>query len=671
MHESRQRDGSHTRDRDSRSVGVSRRQALSTVAASTSGIVAGCLSTYIETDPGDTTDGWVTSFPGLLDDFDPLDPNMTLKRFASDVGFVPNLRTGDPTYVLATDVEETASSISITLKPDLKWSNGDPLIAADIGRWVYMYRMGSGNLIPVSDIRNGNSHPRTAWEAITDVDWTDQTLTVEGNFDEAPSPLFDLNTALGSYPRAYYDSLWDSFQDVFTDSESDSEPREAVTTLVDDNIWYLSEEYRPESGIHLEDDYDGTGQEAAFSGLWYPTRIQNGRLHFSMNDAHPFADRVSFDSVYWDFAGERASPVPALRSGSVDGMRLNDVTEAILESVPPHFDSFDGAPRRIISMTVNHRAPYLNHRDVRAALMHVIDRDALVESVGLVNHRPVSIPGADLQSAEWLPDDLRDDMRSYDHDLDRARTLLERAGFQRAGEWKTPSGDTFEIEILSDDRDPTLQHSIEDQLSSFGIDATSTVLESTSYQTHVEDGTFIATDNSLSSPNAAGRRRTRAGDYVRAITSGNGFQDSLYLEREIDAAVTKHAELAWTEESAGFNARSLEFDSIDALRSITVEAPPLGAPNDPVREWPYLYHAVRAECAHGIDETIEHAQICTWIYNYAVPELELMIEVPQIFHDTDHWTVPPSDDPVWDSVGVGHHPGDLWAALGWGHIEKS
>lgn len=670
MHEHRRCD-TDSPDRERRAVGMNRRTVLSSVSAGAIGVVAGCLSRDGESDEVDTSEGWVTAFSGRIDDFDPVNPTNAVEQFAFDVGFISDSTATDPTFVLASDIDETAERISITLKPDLEWSNGDPLTAADLGRWVYMYRMGSGRLAPVGDVRDGTTHPRTGWEAITDVTWTERTLTVEGLFGEGPSPLFELNTTIGSRPQAHYDPLWEAFQDVF-DEFSDGEPRDTVTSLVDDNIWHLSDEFRPESGISLENN--GSGQEAAFSGLWYPSRIEDGYLHFSINDAHPFADRVSFDTVYWKYLGERALRASELQSGSVDGMRLDEVTKSLLESVPDHVDSFDGAPRGIVTMTVNHRAPYLSDRDVRAALMYAISRDALVENVDLVSRQPVTVPGGDLQSTAWLPDELRQDMRSYEYDPDRATSVLERAGFEYTNEWKTPSGETFEIELLSDDRAPTLHQGIESQLSSFGIDVTSTVLEGTSYQTHLDDGTFFATDNRLKPLNAAERRRTRAGDYVRSIID-EGLHFSSFLGSEIEAAIDQQKGLSWTERGTArageVETERLTFESIDALRSITVEAPPLGEPDGPIREWPYLYHAVLAEYAHEIDEKIEHARRCTWIYNYVLPELELMIEVPQVFHDTDRWHLPPSDDPVWNRPETGNHPGDLWAALGRGRIDIS
>lgn len=615
---------------------------------------------------------WVTSFDGRLDDRRLGQPSGLLAAFAQDVGFAVNPVSRESTFVLCEDYEATTSHVSITLKPDLSWSNGDPLTAADVGRWAYMFRAGRPGLAPVPAIRSGERQPSSSWAAVTSVEWDDRTVTLRGRFDIVPAPLFELNSLVGSRPRTYYGELWEEFVDAFDEQPwEDAAARERVTEIVEDHLRTVGDDRLPDAGIRLEDAYDGSGWEAAYSGLWYPYRTNANHLHFTVNESHPFADRVSHDELVWAFRDEPDATLYDLRSGSIDGAMLDDVSESATKSVPPAVDSFDGPASGGIALRFNHSTRRLGDRNVRAAIAHAVDRERLAEATVAAGDRPVSVPGADLQHDRWAPSAFRDGLRSYSRDLDRARALLERAGFRRTGErWFTPDGNRFEFVVLTDDPDPAVEISIAEQLRSFGIDASMRRVESTSYQQRLGTGQFAATTSEWSSPNATGLPRVRGGEYARSALDAVALPESAFLASAIDDAVRSADGLRWTSDETvdSDDARRLAFDSVDALRAVTVEAPPLGEVDGDTQEWPYLYHAVRATTAEDVSEAIEHAGACTWVYNYQLPRLELVVDVPRIFHDTEEWSVPPTDDVRWQYARRGTQAGGLWAALGWGHV---
>lgn len=671
MNDHRAADGrSRRRSSDRRAGTIGRRHLLSSLAAGGTATIAGCFGGDRERREPDV-DGraWRTTVHGNVDDLRWGSPSGRLGAIAFDVGFVRDPASGDLEYVLADAVEESETSVSITLAEGLEWSNGEPLTAAGIGRWLFMYRAGSSRFRPVPEIRAGAT-PRSTWEAITNVEWTDRTLTLEGAFEYVESPLVVTNAYLGRRPAAYSEDLWDAFRDAYDDTPWESEAtRQRVVELIDDAIWNVPERYVPDAGIQLEDEYDGAGWEAAFSGLWYPYRRDRGHLYFTVNETHPFADRVSYDELVWKFADNPNAPLEDVRAGAVDGTMRTEVPEDFDATLPEDTTSFPGPAGAVTVLTINHGAPHLQERDVRAALQYAIDRAQLAETLATPTIDPVAVPGADLQRERWLSESFRNQLRSYPHGPERAAALLERAGFERDGDaWLTPSGDRFELELLTTIDDSAFERTIASQLEAFGIDASYHAAENANYQERLTQGYFAATGDELASPNAAGLRRTRTADIVRRPTYRAGAPDSTYLGPELSSDEPDGVELVASDDRA-VSSGLLAFDDLDALRSITVAAPPLGEPDGELREWPYPYHAAMVDGASDLEEKIEHARRCTWIYNYQVPVLELAIERPRIVHRTEGWELPEPDDPVWQRVGHGGGASGLWAALGSGRID--
>ncbi|MCU4743982.1 ABC transporter substrate-binding protein [Natronoglomus mannanivorans] len=658
---------------------IDRRRFLTGLGTVGAGTIAGCLgdsTNDLRRRPDDIDENtWYTSLYGSTDDVDPGDPSGRLESFAYDVGFVAHPDEETPTYVLAEEVTHSESEISITLRPDLQWSTGDPLTADEVGRWAYMLRMGSSRFAPVPAIRDGDRFPTHPWETVTDITWDDRTVTLEGRFDRGPTPLYALNAQIARRPSTYYQWLWDAFRDAYDDVPwEDERTWDSVTTLVDSNIRGIPEDNRPKAGVLLEDEYETegenedekTGWEAAFSGLWYPRKIEEGQVYFTVNDAHPFADRVDFEEIVWKYQLEADITLFDLRNGVVDGAMLDEVSDHVLETVPTEYDAFEGPQRSITTVLPNHTAGHLGNRDVRAALAYAIDREQLRSDLDRVSSNPISTPGADIQPQHVLSSEFRGNLRTYEYAPSRAEELLERAGFTlEDGQWYDPDDEPFEFQFLAEGSDPTFPLLITGQLAEFGLETGYEVTEGTSYQTQRNERYFVGTKGTRSTPSATGIDRVRTGEYARSIVSGSGFRDSGYLEREVRSAVETTDEL---ELVADDGIDRLAFDSVEALRSITVEAPPFGEPDEAPIEWPYLYHAVRASHAVDPDEQMKHQRICTWIYNYQVPELELLVGSLWIFHRSDRWSIPDSDDRVWDHVRSQSHPSGLWAALSWGHV---
>lgn len=127
---------------------------------------------------------------------------------------------------------------------------------------------------------------------------------------------------------------------------------------------------------------------------------------------------------------------------------------------------------------VNHRHPFLADRRVRQALMHAIDRGAMVARLlgghGTVVNGPV-VPGS------WAYDPTG--LQMYPYDPDRARTLLAAAGFRPGREgWLEKDGRRFELTLRYPGGNKVRELSaplIQDNLQQVGIKVNLEMLEFT------------------------------------------------------------------------------------------------------------------------------------------------------------------------------------------------
>ncbi len=125
----------------------------------------------------------------------------------------------------------------------------------------------------------------------------------------------------------------------------------------------------------------------------------------------------------------------------------------------------------------NTNSTYLRDVRVRKAIAYIIDRSQILGDWSNM-FKPVQIPDglSDWMRSDWLDEATINLLNRYDRDLDKARTLLEEAGFtydDATGRWYTPDGQVFTIHLYApsgytDWR--TFAENIMAQLQQFGID---------------------------------------------------------------------------------------------------------------------------------------------------------------------------------------------------------
>lgn len=114
-----------------------------------------------------------------------------------------------------------------------------------------------------------------------------------------------------------------------------------------------------------------------------------------------------------------------LRKGTID-IVVNDISPDIVHQLKddPRLQTIQSPGVDYQYLGVNLRDPALRDVRVRQALAHAIDRQAIVQHLrrGLATPAPGFLPQLSWAAAEDIPD--------FPHDLDKARRLLDAAGFE-------------------------------------------------------------------------------------------------------------------------------------------------------------------------------------------------------------------------------------------------
>ncbi len=106
-----------------------------------------------------------------------------------------------------------------------------------------------------------------------------------------------------------------------------------------------------------------------------------------------------------------------------------------------------------VALYFNTNSTYLSDYRVRQAIAYIIDRQEALSSWSNV-YKPVQIPDAlaDWMRSQWLDQATISSLIKYEKNLDKAKELLEEAGFtydENTKKWYTPDGKEFVIKLYA------------------------------------------------------------------------------------------------------------------------------------------------------------------------------------------------------------------------------
>jgi peptide/nickel transport system substrate-binding protein len=355
---------------------------------------------------------------------------------------------------------EPPDVFKVTLREGAKWSDGSEFTSKDVVTTFNMLRL----------------QEQLAWNYLASVEPKDDyNLTFKM---KDPSTVVE-RLVLRERIRAnsVYGEWSEKAQELF-DSGADSESKEYRDVVT------KFEEFRPEQMV--------------VSGPFNIDKktITESQLTMDKVETAWNADRTNFDSMII-YNGEVPAVTPIILSNDVDyathGFPL--ATEK----------SFEEQGIRILRPpTYSGPALYFNYAKIKAvadpkvrqAIAHAIDMDenATVSLADSAIRSKYMTGVSDVLIRDWVSDQDLAGMNPYEHDPDKASSMMEDLGFQKdGGVWVSPEGERMEYELGAPAEFAdwsAAAKNLADQLTKFGIKTTVRTVTFTQWEPRIQDGQF-------------------------------------------------------------------------------------------------------------------------------------------------------------------------------------
>ena len=355
---------------------------------------------------------------------------------------------------------EPPDVFKVTLREGAKWSDGSEFTSKDVVTTFNILRL----------------QEQLAWNYLASVEPEDDyNLTFKM---KDPSTVVE-RLVLRERIRAnsVYGEWSEKAQELF-DSGADSESKEYRDVVT------KFEEFRPEQMV--------------VSGPFNIDKktITESQLTMDKVETAWNADRTNFDRMII-YNGEVPAVTPIILSNDVDyathGFPL--ATEK----------SFEEQGIRILRPpTYSGPALYFNYAKIKAvadpkvrqAIAHAIDMDenATVSLADSAIRSKYMTGVSDVLIRDWVSDQDLAGMNPYEHDPDKASSMMEDLGFQKdGGVWVSPEGERMEYELGAPAEFAdwsAAAKNLADQLTKFGIKTTVRTVTFTQWEPRVQDGQF-------------------------------------------------------------------------------------------------------------------------------------------------------------------------------------
>ncbi|ADB63260.1 extracellular solute-binding protein family 5 (plasmid) [Haloterrigena turkmenica DSM 5511] len=572
-----------------RNSGPSRRDVLKYSAVGGTALVAGCLGGSSSTDRFRVFDPETSGTLPSQRHCNPYNPTQRgtwhpgALIFDRPVMYSP---AEDAVYpLIATDWEMADdTTLEMTFSEDWTWHNGDDLTAED---WVMQLQM---SLAILEYQAEDGARPHQFIESAEAPD----EYTAQINFHDPLSETVAVQNATA-------DLVGDESRGIFTNSSDDqwTDWHEQLQNADDSGMESILEEITSEGYPNLED--------ANGNGPFQVADIGDNVMVFEKYEDHPNADNINF-SEYSMHLYENNNPTQPYANGEVDAAHTQFPVEDDVKSQLPSGhtlikESF--STNKLFTFNCGHDVSYdtpFSSVNVRKAVCHVFDRQQVTEVLEGVNRMfdwaPCRVPGNVLDSgthdaAEWV----QDFPKYGQNDTERATELLEEEGYTlEDGQWYTPDGEEFEINIMngSERKDFGV---LKQNLNDFGIKTN---------QEQVDDATFDE------------RRQNGEYDMMPDGSSANGVRAMWAL----DLVPNWIQSISHFDPNAEIPMPVGDPEGSEGTKEINVE--------EHIRQWQVT------------DDDQYHKELMWW-WNQTLPEMEVMFQPDAGAYNADNWELDAPD----------------------------
>ncbi|WP_222912989.1 ABC transporter substrate-binding protein [Natrinema sp. SYSU A 869] len=483
--------------------------------------------------------------------------------------------------LIATDWEMTDdTTLEMTFSDEWTWHNGDQLVADD---WVMQLQM---TLAILEFQAEDGERPHQFIESAEAPD--EQTARIS---------LYDPIPETVAVQNATADILGDEGRGIFTKHDDDqwSDWHQQLQEADDSEMEALVGELTSESYPLVED--------AVGNGPFQVADIGDNVMVFEKYEDHPNADNLNF-SEFSIHLYQTDIPTQPYVNGEVDGAHnefpvKDDVTSQLPDGHTLVRENL--STNKLLTFNCGHSVSYdtpFESANVRKAVCHVFDRQQVTGVLEGVNQifdwPPCRVPGTTLESgshdaAEWVGD-----FTKYgQNDTERAAELLEGEGYTlEDGQWYTPDGEVFEIDIMNGSKQKHIGV-LKENLKGFGIETN---------QEQVDDATFD--------------ERRHAGEYdmMPDTSSANGVRAMW----ELDLVPTWIQSITHFDPQAEIPLPVGDPEGSSGTKTFNIE--------EHIRDWQIT------------DDDQYHRELLWW-WNQTVPQMEAMFQPDAGAYNGDNWTI--------------------------------
>ncbi|MEA2661619.1 MAG: peptide/nickel transport system substrate-binding protein [Chloroflexota bacterium] len=268
---------------------------------------------------------------------------------------------------------------------------------------------------------------------------------------------------------------------------------------------------------------DNVGRNPVGTGPYKLTSwVQGGEMVLERNPDY-WGTKPKLDKIIVKFFADESTRMAALEAGEIDVAQNAPPQRAAELRSSAKLQLIGGTDARSLYLGFTHSNPILSKKDVRQAIMSVVDRNALVQNV---------TEGITRVSSGFVPPEVvKLDSTPLKPDLAGAKALLAKAGY--------PNGFSIEIwvPIARYLRGQEITQALQQPLKSIGVDATIKALDYAAFAAGVgrhEAGLYVAAWGFTSNPDST----LRAAFYTNSPGNWSDYKNPAY-DKLLDDAVAQ------------------------------------------------------------------------------------------------------------------------------------